>query len=136
MQNIQLLETRKLPRDQVLELYTANKWSSAGKPDKLMHHLTTSHALVSAWDGSKLVGLGNTLSDGQLVAYYSHLLVLPEYQGRGIGAAIIRQLMTRYADFHQQVLLGAGEAVGFYCKLGFERAGDTEPMWIFRGNEH
>ncbi len=136
MRDIQLLETRELPREQVLALYVANDWSSAGKPDKLMHHLTSSHALVSAWHGSRLVGLGNTLSDGQLVAYYSHLLVHPDYQGRGIGRAIVEQLMTRYVDFHQQVLLAAGEAIGFYCKLGFERAGDTESMWIFQGNEH
>jgi GNAT superfamily N-acetyltransferase len=31
------------------------------------------------------VGLGNAISDGALVVYYPHMLVLPEYQGRGIG---------------------------------------------------
>ena len=75
-------ETRELPTDQVIELYQANDWSSAEKPELLMKALKNSHALVSAWDGAKLVGLGNAISDGYLVVYYPHLLVRPEYHQR------------------------------------------------------
>ena len=28
------------------------------------------------------------------------------------------------------------DAVGFYEKVGFERAGKTVPMWIYEGNDH
>ena len=31
---------------------------------------------------------------------------------------------------------GWSSANGFYKTLGFERAGKTEPMWIYSGNEH
>ncbi len=28
------------------------------------------------------------------------------------------------------------EVIDLYKTLGFERAGKTEPMWIYAGNEH
>ena len=134
--DIRLREGGDLPRAPVLDLYRANGWSSAEKPDALMNHLRRSHTVVSAWEGDHLIGLGNVLSDGQLVAYYSHLLVLPDHQGRGLGTRIARRLMERYRDFHQQVLLADGQALAFYERLGFQPAGETRSMWIFQGDEH
>ncbi len=133
---IELREDKELPRDQVLALYRANKWSSADKPDALLNHLRESHSVVSAWDGEELIGLGNVMSDGQLVAYYSHLLVSPERQNDGVGTRIARRLMERYQNFHQQVLLADGQSIEFYRRLGFTNAGSTQSMWIFQGDEH
>lgn len=134
--SIELKETLDLPREPVLALYRANEWSAADKPDALLNHLRKSHAVVSAWQGDRLIGLGNTLSDGELVVYYSHMLVLPEFQGQGVGACIARRLMDRYQGFHQQVLLAVGSSVRFYERLGFVPAGDTRSMWIFPDAEH
>ena len=91
---------------------------------------------MSAWDNEKLVGLGNAISDGILVVYYPHLLVLPEYQGRGIGMQLMERLMAKYDGFHQQMLVADGRAIEFYRKCGFQRAGNTEPMWIYAGGDH
>ena len=40
------------------------------------------------------------------------------------------------SDPEQQALMADGRAIGFYKKLGFTRAGATEPLWIFDGHEH
>lgn len=129
-------DRRDLPRDGLIALYRANDWSSAEKPELLHKALVASHSLCSAWDGDKLVGLGNAISDGFLVVYYPHLIVLPEYQGQGIGTELMRRLMARYDGFHQQMLVSDGRAIDFYRKCGFERAGKTEPMWIYAGHDH
>lgn len=134
--NIQYSETRELMAENVIPLYRANEWSSAEKPDLLLKALRASHSLVTAWDGAKLIGLGNAISDGHLVVYYPHLLVLPEYQGRGIGTGIMQRLMARYEGFHQHMLVADGRALDFYRKCGFQRAGKTEPMWIYAGHDH
>ena len=134
--DIQFSETRELSHECVLSLYRANEWSSAERPELLHKALVNSHSLVTAWDGQKLVGLGNAISDGYLVVYYPHLLVLPEYQGRGIGTRLMHMLMSRYDGFHQHALLADGRAIQFYRKCGFERAGQTEPMWIYAGHDH
>jgi GNAT superfamily N-acetyltransferase len=133
---IRYSEIHDVPLESVLGLYRANDWSSAQKPELLHKALLASHSLVSAWDGSKLVGLGNAISDGYLVVYYPHLLVLPDYQGRGIGTELMRRLIARYEGFHQHMLIADGRALAFYRKCGFERAGKTESMWIYAGRDH
>lgn len=134
--SIELHEGAVPPAAQIIALYRANKWSSADKPDHLVRALAGSHGLVTAWADDRLIGLGNALSDGHLVVYYPHLLVHPDWHSRGIGARILRRLQHRYADFHQQVLIADADATGFYERLGFTRAGATQPMWIYAGNDH
>ena len=101
-----------------------------------MAALKASHSLVTAREAGVLVGLGNAISDGHLVVYYPHLLVHPRCQGRGVGIRMMQALQARYNGFHQQMLTADAGAVGFYRSIGFERAGKTEPMWIYAGNEH
>ncbi|WP_313156793.1 GNAT family N-acetyltransferase [Sphingobacterium multivorum] len=134
--NIQLSVNRDLKANDVLQLYQANKWSAAEKPELLMKALLNSHSLVTVWDGPTLVGLGNAISDGYLVVYYPHLLVLPSYQGRGVGRLIMDKMQEIYKGFHMQMLTADGKAIDFYKKNGFERAGQTEPMWIYSGGDH
>ncbi len=114
MSSIEYRDTRHLPKEGVLALYRANDCSSADNLESLLKGLLASHSLFTAWDGSQLVGLGNALSDGHLVVYYSHLLVLPTYQSQGIGRELMRLLLERYAGFHQHVLLADGRASEFY----------------------
>lgn len=133
---IQLRDDKNIIQDQVLPLYQANEWSSASKPDLLMNALLHSHGLVTAWDGNQLVGLGNALSDGFLVVYYAHLLVHPKYQRKGIGKMIMQKFQEKYGNFHQQILVADGRAIDFYKKCGFEKAGETTPMWIYQGTDH
>ena len=122
--------------DEVLKLYRGNEWSSAEKPVQLLAALRGSHSLVTARIAGELVGLGNAISDGHLVAYFPHMLVLPGHHGRGIGRKMMQAMLEKYAGFHQLMLTADGRAVDFYKQLGFERAGQTEPMWIYGGSEH
>ncbi len=136
MTQIQIKEIKAIPAEAILNLYRANHWSSADNPEKLLPGLANSHHLVSAWDGDLLVGLGNAISDGHLVVYFPHLLVLPAYHGKGIGQMIMQRMAEHYRDFHQQQVVADGKTVAFYEKCGFSRSGDTVPMWIYKGNEH
>lgn len=121
---------------EVIALYRSNQWSSADKPEQLMSALRGSHTLVTARVGGELVGLGNAISDGSLVVYYPHLLVHPDHQGTGVGRKIVEAMQRVYGGFHQQMLTADGKAIEFYKAMGFERAGKTEPMWVYSGNEH
>jgi GNAT superfamily N-acetyltransferase len=129
-------ETRDIDVGSVVALYRANGWSAVEKPDLLHQALMNSDTLMSAWHGRRLIGLGNAISDGFLVVYYPHLLVLPEYHGQGVGSMLMELLKNRYKNFHQHILVAEGKAVKFYENLGFVRAGKTEPMWIYAGNDH
>lgn len=134
--NIDVSLAGELEEEEVIRLYRANGWSSADKPAQLMAALRNSHALVTARIGDELVGLGNAISDGHLVVYFPHMLVHPAHQGKGVGRLMMQSMLERYAGFHQMMLTADGEAIDFYKAMGFERAGKTEPMWIYAGSEH
>ena len=135
-ETISYSDTRNISLEAIRELYVANDWSAAKKPTALRNGLLNSHSLWTAWDGDRLIGLSNAISDGHLVVYYPHLLVHPAYQRRGIGSALMSRLMSMYEGFHQHILVADGEAIHFYSKLGFERAGKTQSMWIYSGDDH
>jgi len=101
--DIEIKETKEINKEKIIKLYKANKWSSAKKPDLLYKALMNSDSLITAWDGNRLVGLGNAISDGYLVVYYPHLLVHPDYQGKGIGRMIFNKFQKKYGNFHQQM---------------------------------
>jgi GNAT superfamily N-acetyltransferase len=119
-----------LKEHDITPLYKLNRWPAGWKPDALLGALHHADHVVTAWNYTQLIGLGSAISDGHLVVYYPHLLVLPSYQGNGIGTAIMERLQAQYEGFHQQVLLAQDHAVGFYEKRGFQHAHGTTPMWI------
>lgn len=134
--SIEIKETGDVKQEDIIAIYKANHWSSAEKPDLLYKALLNSHSFVTAWDKERLVGLGNALSDGHLVVYYPHLIIHPDYQGKGIGKLILAKLQEKYGHFHQQILVADGKVIDFYNKCGFETAGQTKSMWIYKGADH
>lgn len=134
--DIEITLNTPIEEEETVALYVINEWSSAKKPKELLAALQNSHTLVVARSAGKLIGIGNAISDGHLVVYYPHMLVDPDYQGKGVGRKMMEAMQTVYGSFHQQMLTADGDAITFYKKLGFERAGRTEPMWIYDGNDH
>lgn len=75
---------------------------------------------VGAWDGPRLVGAVRVLSDGYFFAVVSEILVDPDYQRRGIGAALMAHALVRAP--RGKLFLGAQpEAVAFFERLGYAR---------------
>ncbi len=134
--NIEIEINGVIEESETIDLYRANEWSSAERPDLLMPALQNAHTLVTARKSDELVGIGYAISDGHLVVYYPHMLVHPNYHGQGIGRKMMDAMQSVYSDFHMQMLTADGEAIEFYKALGFERAGVTEPMWVYSGSEH
>lgn len=48
---------------------------------------------VSAICDGKVVGMGRVVGDGAMYWYLQEIIVLPEYQGRGIGKSIVNRLI-------------------------------------------
>ena len=71
------LENNDIETSEIIEIYKANGWSSAEKPELLIPALKNSDSIVAARMSGKLVGIGNALSGGYLVVYYPHMLVHP-----------------------------------------------------------
>ena len=71
---------------------------------------------ITAYDGETLVGCIRLLTDGYFFGTITELLVLPEYQGRGVGSRLLK-----LAKEHTPTMLYFGAqpgAEGFYEKNG------------------
>lgn len=53
---------------------------------------------VSAICDGKVVGMGRLVGDGAMYWYLQEIIVLPEYQGKGIGKSIVNRLIEYIKD--------------------------------------
>lgn len=99
-------------------------WPNPPSPERHLAVLRGSSHVVLAIDdaGDRVVGFINAVSDGVLSAYIPLLEVLPEYQGRGIGAELIRRMLDLLRDFYMIDLLCDPELQPYYERFGMRRA--------------
>lgn len=72
-------------------------------------------------EDGKLIGAGRALADGRDCSYLCDIVVHPQYQGRGLGKALVARL-TELSAGHRKIILYANPGKeGFYRKLGFRR---------------
>ena len=127
---IEYRDTQNFDAKQLGELFLSVQWLSGKYPDKLKVAMQNSDTVFSAWDGDKLVGLMNAMSDGIMTVYFHFLLVRPEYQGQGIGRTLVRMMLDRYADYLRKVLIADDAEIAFYEHCGFEVAKGTTALFI------
>ncbi len=113
---------KNINRDQLESLYNDVKWYAYTKEMKVLQRaLEQSLDVISAWDGEKLVGLVRVVGDGLTIIYIQDILVLNAYQNQGIASRLMEEILEKYRDVRQKVLLTeeAPNVRHFYEKNGF-----------------
>lgn len=91
------------------------------KPADLQISFSNSRYMCFVFDTGKLVGAGRALADGVDCSYLCDVAVLPDYQGSGIGKAIVGKLIA-FSQGHRKIILYASAGnEAFYRRLGFKR---------------
>ena len=117
------------PIDDVLALYRATTLGARRPVDdagRILRMLETANVVVTAWEGTRLVGLSRAMSDFGLVCYLADLLVHEAWQGRGIGKELIRRTNETAGgeDDITLILVSAPQAMTFYEAAGFDKMND------------
>lgn len=94
----------------------------SGDLPRLQRMFSAPALVVSAWLGPRLVGLARSLTDYSYCGYLSDLAVDREFQGRGIGSALVAHTRAVLGEEVSLILLSAPEAMPFYPRIGFEQA--------------
>ena len=95
-------------------------WASGRSKRELSRMLTRSQAVISAWQGSRLVGFGRATSDGVFRAVLWDVVVAGEHQGRGLGRRIVKALLQEpVLQGVERTYLMTTNSAGFYEQLGF-----------------
>lgn len=95
---------------------------------------TNSRFRFFVFDDDLLVGAGRAVADGIDCSYLCDVAVHPNYQGKGLGTAIIGRLRDASAGHRKIILYANPGKEGFYLKLGFLPM--KTAMAIFRNREH
>jgi ribosomal protein S18 acetylase RimI-like enzyme len=94
-----------------------------GDLDRIQRMIDNADEIITVREGSELVGFLRAITDYSYCCYISDIAVDTDYQGLGIGKELIRILKDKLGeDEIQYVLTSAPKAVGFYERVGFERA--------------
>lgn len=95
-------------------------------PSKIKHYELlekTSHFWLAVDQQSgDVVGFITAISDGVLAAYIPFLEVLPEYQSRGIGEKLIKNMISTLGEIYMIDLLCDQELQGYYDKFNMFRS--------------
>ena len=90
------------------------------RPDIHRQAFEASHTAIFAHCRGRLIGFGRAISDGQYQAALYDCAVLPEFQGQGVGSAIIGRIVERLS--HCNIILYASPGKEqFYQNHGFAR---------------
>ena len=88
------------------------------EPDLHRRAFEASHATVFVYQDERLIGFGRAISDGAYQAAIYDCAVLPEFQGKGIGTTIMKNILPRIT--HCNVILYASPGKeGFYQRHAF-----------------
>ncbi len=90
------------------------------EPDVHRRAFEASHTTVFVYHADRLIGFGRAISDGFYQAAIYDCAVLPEFQGKGIGTTIMKNILPRIS--HCNIILYASPGKeGFYRNHGFRK---------------
>lgn len=129
-----------LKEEDFIRLFKSAGWGEVPY-DIVSTSLKNSYATFSVKAGEQVIAMGRLLGDGGMAFFLKDLIVQPEYQGRGIGRALLvyieeyikGQLKEGWRAYFQ--LVSAKGKEGFYQKCGYvehpgENSGPAYSRWI------
>jgi len=78
---------------QLVALYRQAPWATTRTQDDTCDMLAHTDVAITAWDRSRLVGLGRVLTDYVYRASIWDVIVDTDYQGQDIGTHIIQRIL-------------------------------------------
>ena len=98
-------------------------------PECIQKMLALGNLTVSAWQGSKLVGIARSVTDYSYCCYLSDLAVDQGLQSQGVGKQLINLTQEQLGPRATLMLFSAPAAVNYYPHIGMEH---HPQAWVLR----
>ena len=92
--------------------------------DKIRRAFENSPVVCFVFAGPRLIGAARALTDFEYHATVYDVMIHPDYQRQGHGAALMHEVLKRLPVW-RILLIADGDAARFYGRLGFQPYGDT-----------
>ena len=95
-------EYKTYDETEILGLYASVGWTAyTEQPESLRRGFEASLLVLAAYEDGALVGLIRVVGDGQTIVFVQDILVHPSCQRRGIGTALLKEVLKRYSHVRQ-----------------------------------
>jgi ribosomal protein S18 acetylase RimI-like enzyme len=112
---------------------TAAFWAKDRRIEDWAIALSNSKPIVSAWDGSEMVGFARATSDGIYRATIWDVVIDSSYRGAGLGRKLVETvLMHPHVNRAERVYLMTTHQQKFYERIGFEENSTTTMVYSQR----
>lgn len=115
--------------NELLDLYRNVGWSNYYEnPIMLENAIKNSLYLEAAYFNDELIGLIRVVGDANSIIYIQDILVKQQYQRKGIGKRLIVDVITKYKNVYQKVLLtdNTEKTKLFYESIGFQEVSSID----------
>ena len=113
--------------EEITNLYQSVGWTNYLERIGILEDAyANSLCVLGAYDSDQLVGIIRAVGDGQTIVFVQDIIVLPEYQRKGIGTKLLKAIMDKYSDVYQMELLtdNTEKTKAFYRSVGFSASDD------------
>lgn len=121
--------------DEILEFYASVGWTNyTERAEMLPLAYENSLCVFGAYENSKLVGIIRAVGDGLSIVFVQDIIVLPQYQRKGIGTKLLKAVIDRFGSVYQMELLtdDTEKTKAFYRSVGFAAADEMGCMAFVR----
>jgi GNAT superfamily N-acetyltransferase len=117
-------DPERIDIDAVHRFLSTETYWAIGRPRELVERLVRDASrVVGLYHEGRQVGFCRAVSDAAVVAYLADVYVLPEHRGRGLGEALVREMVEAGPLAGVSWLLKTADMHRLYAKLGFEAPG-------------
>ena len=109
----------RIPVDTVLTLLAREHWAAQIRPGSFQRAMDNS-VCFGVLDADRLIGFGRAVSDLATYAYWTDVVVDPEYRRQGIGHSLVEQMLA-HPDLQglRRVALFTRDSRRLYERFGF-----------------
>ena len=118
---MEIKEYQTYNEQEIIDLYQSVGWTNYTSCSEMLEEAyKNSLCILGAFEKEKLVGVVRVVGDGISIVFVQDILVLPEYQRQGVGSALMRAVLEKYASVYQVELLtdSTEKSKAFYSSVG------------------
>jgi GNAT superfamily N-acetyltransferase len=114
----------RIDRAEVHRYLCDESYWATGRPRKTQDRLIDEATrVVGLYDGDRQIGFCRATTDGVSFVYLADVYVLEDYRGRGLGEAMVREMVEGTDLTQLKWLLHTSDMHPLYRKLGFDVPG-------------